>query len=277
MQVNNSLQKKLKQLQKEIAQYPSAVIAFSGGVDSTFLACIAKEVLGDKLLLVTACSSTYPEEERKEAQELAENLGIRRMQIKSNEMEIAGFSDNPPERCYYCKRELFQRLLDVARQEKMAVVFDGTNADDAQDYRPGRRALAELGIASPLMNAGMTKEDIRMYSREYGLATAEKPAYACLASRFPYGEKITPEKLLRVGATESAVRKLGFKQFRIRSHGNLARVELAPDELERGWLQRKEIRDICRKNGFTYAALDLEGYRTGAMNESLDKDTLNLS
>ncbi len=272
--METSVQKKLQQLKEEIARYPSALIAFSGGVDSTFLARIAKEVLGDTLLLVTAYSSTYPEEEREESLVLAENMGIRQLQIESEETDIDGFSDNPPDRCYYCKRELFQRLVDVAKQEGMAVVFDGTNADDTQDYRPGRRALKELGIVSPLMKAGMTKEDIRECSREYRLATAEKPAYACLASRFPYGEKITPEKLLRVGAAERAVRDLGFRLFRIRSHGNLARVEFAPDELEQGWRERDRILEICRKNGFTYTAIDLKGYRTGAMNETLDEDTL---
>ncbi len=260
---------KLEKLKDIIGGYKSAVIAFSGGVDSTFLAKVASMVLGDKVLLITATSSTYPFYELEEAKALAKQLGVRQEVITSEEIDIPGFADNPPDRCYYCKGELFTMINQIAEKEKFEVVFDGSNAEDLNDYRPGRKAIKELGIISPLCDAGLSKNEIRDYSRELKLATADKPSYACLASRFPYGEKITGNKLDRVGKVELELRGLGFKQFRVRSHNDLARVELASDEMEKGWKVRSEISAICKKEGFVFVSLDLEGYRTGAMNEEL--------
>lgn len=262
---------KLKTLKNIIGQYSSAAIAFSGGVDSTFLAAVAKEVLGDRILLVTATSSTYPFYEMDESKVLAKEFNLKQKVIVSEEIDIPGFSDNPPDRCYYCKSELFGLIKHIAEQEDYEVVFDGSNADDLDDFRPGRKAIKELGVKSPLCEAGLTKDDIRKYSKEMGLATADKPSYACLASRFPYGEQITKEKLDRVGKAEFEIRKLGFHQFRVRSHGDLARVEFAPDEMEYGWQKREQLLAICKDSGYTYVSIDLQGYRTGAMNEVLSE------
>jgi uncharacterized protein len=261
---------KLEALKILLKKHPSAVIAFSGGVDSTFLACMAKDVFpSEKILLVTATSSTYPESELSEAKALASRLGLNHRIIVSEEIEIPGFSENPPDRCYYCKRELFAKISAIAQAEGYAAVFDGSNVDDLSDFRPGRRALSELGVLSPLLDAGLTKKDIRELSAGYGLPTADKGSFACLASRFPYGEAITEEKLDRVGKAEESVRALGFKQVRVRSHGDLARVEIEPEDLDKGWKLRREISAACKKAGFVFACIDCDGYRTGAMNEAL--------
>jgi uncharacterized protein len=262
---------KLAKLKEIIGRYRSAVIAFSGGVDSTFLSRVAGEVLNKNILLVTARSSTYPAREFNEAQGLAILLDLPFIDIVSEETEIAGFAENPPDRCYFCKRELFTKIREIAKDKGFAVIFDGSNLDDTCDYRPGRKALTELEVVSPLCEAQLTKEDIRAYSRQYNLPTAEKPAFACLASRFPYGETITAVKLERIGAAEEALRAMGFMQLRVRNHGDCARIELAPADLERGWSKRVEITKACKQAGFIYVALDMQGYRTGAMNEALKK------
>jgi uncharacterized protein len=262
-----------EQLNRVIGRYRSAVIAFSGGVDSTFLASVAGEVLDKRVLLVTASSSTYPTSELAAAVALAGSMGLPHRVIESEETDIPGFSDNPPDRCYYCKKELFSKIKKIADAEGLDAVFDGSNSDDLSDYRPGRRAMAELGVVSPLLEAGLTKAEIRRLSRERGLPTADKPAYACLASRFPYGEKITGEKLKRIDLAEAGLRSLGLGQFRVRSHGDCARVEVAPESIESAWARRQEVAAICKKAGFVFVALDLEGYRTGAMNEALTLTT----
>jgi uncharacterized protein len=259
---------KLEKLKRVISSTDSAVIAFSGGVDSTFLARVAKDVL-NKLLLVTATSSTYPERELKGAIELSKGMELPHKIIISEELNIPGFTRNPPDRCYHCKKELFLKIKQIAFEEKYESVFDGSNTDDLGDYRPGRKALAELGIISPLCEAGMTKEDIRKYSQRYGLSTASKATFACLASRFPYGEEITKEKLSRVGKAEEVLYKMGFRQFRVRSHENVARIEVVKEEMDAAWSRRQELAKICKDAGFTFVTLDLDGYRTGAMNEVL--------
>lgn len=260
---------KILVLQAYLKKYNSAVIAFSGGVDSTFLAKAAKMVYGDKLLLITATSSTYPFYELEEAKSLADLLEINHRIIVSEELNIPGYSDNPPDRCYYCKNELFQKIKFITAEEGFEVVFDGTNADELNDFRPGLKAKKELGVISPLAETGFTKSDIRFYSGKFNLPTATKQSYACLASRFPYGEKITKEKLERVGLAEYEIRKLGFSQFRIRSHENLARLEFVEHELEEAWKKRNKIHVICKTVGFNYVTIDLIGYRTGSMNEIL--------
>jgi len=265
------MEEKLENLKARLNVYKSAVIAFSGGVDSTFLARIAKDVYGDKLLLITATSSTYPFYELEEAKSLSLLLGIKHKIIVSEEIDIPGYADNPPDRCYYCKSELFGKIKYIAAKEGYEVIFDGINADDLKDFRPGMKAKQEKGVISPLAETGFTKNDIRYFSTELNLPTAAKQSYACLASRFPYGEKITKIKLDRLEMAEFEVRKLGFTQFRIRSHENLARLEFIPSEMDKAWDIKSQLADICKKLGFSYITIDLTGYRTGSMNEVLSE------
>jgi uncharacterized protein len=262
---------KLQLLITHHKEYKSAVVAFSGGVDSTFLARIAKDVFGDNLLLITANSSTYPFYELEEAKSLAALMGIKHKIIVSEEIDIPGYADNPPDRCYYCKSELFAKIKYIASKEGYEVIFDGSNADDQKDFRPGMKAKLEKGVISPLADSGFTKNDIRHFSEELNLPTASKQSYACLASRFPYGEKITKVKLDRLAMAEYEVRKLGFTQFRIRSHENLARFEFIPSEMDKAWGLKDKLTDICKNSGFNYITIDLNGYRTGSMNEVLSE------
>jgi len=269
------MEEKLNILNNRLKEFKSSVIAFSGGVDSTFLARIAKDVYGDNLLLITATSSTYPFYELEEAKSLALLLGIKHKIIVSEEIDIPGYADNPPDRCYYCKSELFGKIKYIANKEGYEVIFDGSNADDLKDFRPGMKAKQEKGVISPLAEIGFTKSDIRHFSKELNLPTATKQSYACLASRFPYGEKITIEKLDRVGAAEFEIRKLGFTQFRIRSHESLARLEFTPTEMNKAWEIKDQLTEICKQSGFAYITIDLTGYRTGSMNEVLSDSEKN--
>jgi uncharacterized protein len=270
------MEDKLITLKNRLKDYKSAVIAFSGGVDSTFLARIAKDVYCDNLLLITATSSTYPFYELEEAKSLAALLDIKHKIIISEEIDIPGYADNPPDRCYYCKSELFGKIKYIASQEGYEAVFDGSNADDLKDFRPGMKAKQEKGVISPLAETGFTKSDIRYFSGKLNLPTASKQSYACLASRFPYGEKITKVKLDRLAVAEFEVRNLGFTQFRIRSHENLARIEFIPSEMDKAWGIKDKLTEICQKSGFNYITIDIKGYRTGSMNEVLtDTDKIS--
>ena len=263
------MEEKLILLKTRLKEYMSAVIAFSGGVDSTFLARIAKDVYGDNLLLITATSSTYPFYELEESKSLSLMLGIKHKIIISVEIDIPGYADNPPDRCYYCKSELFGKIKYIAVQDGYEAVFDGSNADDLKDFRPGMKAKKEKGVLSPLAETGFTKNDIRHFSGILNLPTATKQSYTCLASRFPYGEKITKVKLDRLAMAEYEVRNFGFSQFRIRSHDNLARFEFIPSEMNKAWDLKDKLTEICHRNGFNYVTIDLNGYRTGSMNEVL--------
>ena len=265
-----ALEAKKQKLLDILRELGGCVIGFSGGVDSTFLFAVAAGVLGERALAVTATSETYPERELREANDLAAKIGGRHRVIVSEELDIPGFAENPTDRCYHCKSELFTKLRKVAAEEGLPHVADGSNVDDRGDYRPGRRALRELGVRSPLEEAGLSKADIRELSKVMELPTWDKPSFACLSSRFPYGVTITREKLTVVGRAEEALRDLGLRTLRVRHHGDVARLELGAEEFGRvtNGLRDEVVRRV-KAAGYTYVALDLQGYRTGAMNEAL--------
>lgn len=269
--VKTSQQAKLKQLQQMLKDLKSCVIAYSGGVDSTFLIKVAYDTLGKNALAVTATSSTYPKRELQDAKRYAHKIGIPHVIIHSEELEIPKFSDNPPQRCYYCKKELFRKIQQIAKEHRLNAVLDGSNADDRFDYRPGATARKELGIKSPLKDVGLTKQEIRGLSHTMYLESAEKPAFACLASRFPYGVKITNERLKQVESAEEFLFSLGVKQYRVRYHNHIARVEVATNDFQTILTHARQIVKRFKKLGFTYITLDLEGYRTGSLNEVLKK------
>ncbi|MBU1078207.1 MAG: ATP-dependent sacrificial sulfur transferase LarE [Spirochaetes bacterium] len=265
-------QKKLVKLKNIIGDLSSVVVAYSGGVDSTFLAKVSVDVLGKKrVLAATATSSTYPKAEYKDAKEFAGSLGIPWMHFISEELNIKGFKDNSPLRCYFCKKELFGKLLKIAKEKRFSSVIDGSNFDDLKDFRPGMKALTELNIISPIKLAGLSKEEVRILSRRLGIPSWHKPSFACLSSRFPYGEKITVEKLSRVEKAESFLKQYNLKQLRIRSIQDTARIELDPRDFKKIFKDHKKIVQKLKQIGYVYISLDLEGYRTGSMNEVLGK------
>jgi uncharacterized protein len=262
----------LKRLQSNLEKIGSLAVAYSGGVDSTFLLKVAHDVLKDKVIAITGRSATFPEREFKEASSFTRRAGIKHIVIQSAELEIKGFSDNQPDRCYLCKYELFSKIKALARKHRINWVAEGSNIDDLDDYRPGMKALRELGIISPLQDAGLNKDSIRKLSKKMGLPTWDKQSFACLASRFPYGEKITRDKLAMVDKAEQYLINLGFQQVRVRYHGDTARIEVAEAE-KRKFFNLKLMNDVHKKFrgiGFAYCALDLQGYRTGSMNEVID-------
>lgn len=265
------MEEKLELLKENMKRMGRLAVAFSGGVDSTFLLKVAHDVLGASVLAVTARSVTFPDREFREAADFVRELGIKHHVLVFDELEVPGFSDNPPDRCYLCKKELFSKIKAFAREQGIDHIADGSNLDDLDDYRPGMKALKELGVISPLKEAGLRKEEIRILSKEMGLPTWNKPGFACLSSRFPYGEKITEEKLDMVNQGEEFLISLGFDLVRVRCHGKIARIEVAVEArskffdtalMDRIYLRFKEI-------GFTYVCLDLKGYRTGSMNETI--------
>jgi uncharacterized protein len=247
------------------------VVAFSGGVDSSYLAYAAHRVLGDDALAVTAESPSYPQSHRAMAIRVAADFGIPHRFVRTREMESHDYRANRPDRCYLCKSELFSVLADLRDELGFDAVAYGVNVDDVDDYRPGHRAAAEGGVLSPFLGAGMTKGDIRVLSRAAGLPTAELPASACLSSRLPYGTEVTPERLRQVEEGEERLRALGFRQVRLRHHVHLARIEIAPDELPRALAPEmaRAIADAIKPLGFRWVSLDLEGYRSGSLNEVL--------
>ena len=262
---------KLERLRERLRVIGGAVVAFSSGVDSTFLLRVAHEELGDRVIAATIRSHTFPRRELDEAEAFCRAEGIRHEVIDSEELDIPGFAENPPDRCYHCKRELFGKLLAFAHENGLATVLEGSNIDDDGDYRPGRRAIRELGIVSPLHDVGLTKAEIRALSREMELPTSDKPSFACLASRFPYGERITVLGLERVEKAEQWLLDagLGLTQLRVRSHGDLARIEVPSADIPRLAARAAEIAAAFKDLGFAYVTLDLLGYRTGSMNEIL--------
>lgn len=271
MKIPVELKGRYDKLLEKIREMNSVVVAFSGGVDSTFLLAAAREALGNRVLAVTARSATYPEEECRKAMSLADRLGVRTQVIQTSEMADPAFTSNPANRCFFCKKTLFSALKELALNEGYKAVVEGSNADDLNDYRPGMQAAEELGIRSPLVEVGFTKHHIRTVSRALGLSTWDKPALACLASRIPYGEEITRDRLKRINQAEALIRSHGVSQVRVRDHGAVARIEIALDEFERliRPKHREEITIALKALGYKYISLDLEGYRAGAMNESM--------
>ncbi len=266
-----TLSEKYDKLKEYLLSLESVAVAFSGGVDSTFLLKAAHDIMGDKAIAVTAKSKVFPEREMKEAEAFCKEEGIRQIVFNLNQLEIEGFKDNPHDRCYICKRELMSKIKTIAEENSLNYAAEGSNIDDLGDYRPGLQAVSELGIKSPLRYAGLNKAEIRELSKMMDLKTYDKPSFACLASRFPYGEKITGEKLKMIDKAEQLLLNLGFNQIRVRIQGKTARIEACENDFPR--LFEKETRDKIisefKEYGFTYISADLQGYRTGSMNETL--------
>lgn len=270
--MNEEIREKLENLRASIARSGPLAVAFSSGVDSTLLLKVAADVLGGGVIAVTARSRSFPERESREAAQFCRELGVKQIFTDVDQLSIEGFRENPPDRCYICKKELFGTMMAAAAEQGFSKVAEGSNMDDLGDYRPGLRAISELGVLSPLREAGLYKAEIREISRELGLPTWKKQSFACLATRFMYGEHITDEKLERVDRAEQLLMDLGFGQLRVRIHGEdgkLARIEIMPEEFEKLLACREEIVREFKKFGFEYTAMELAGYRMGSMNGSL--------
>ncbi len=275
--MTEELNKKYTSLQNYFMQLGSVAIAFSSGVDSTFMLKVAHDVLGDKAVAVTVRSHLFPAREKTEAADFCKREGIEHIFIDSDEMKIPGFKENPKDRCYICKHSIFEEIIAVARERGLKYVCEGSNLDDNGDYRPGLKAIAELGVKSPLRECNFWKSEIRAISKELGLATWKKPSFACLASRFVYGETITKEKLGMLEKAEQLLLDLGFVQERVRIHsfgtgetsGTIARIEVAPEDFSKLLEHREKILSEFKTLGFNYVSMDLRGYRTGSMNETL--------
>lgn len=269
--ITDELLNKYNKLKDYILELKSLAIAFSGGVDSTFLLKVAHEVLGDKAIAITSISCLIPVREREESSEFCNDNNIKHLIIMPDPLSIEGFSENPKDRCYICKKALFKQIINAAFENGISYVAEGSNLDDEGDYRPGLKAIAELEVLSPLRAAGLTKSDIRALSKMLGLNTWDKPSYACLASRFVYGEKITAEKLLMIDKAEQYLYELGYRGMRVRIHKDVARIELSPEDIS-GFMEEKvryQVSEYFKNIGFNYVSLELTGYSMGSMNKTL--------
>jgi uncharacterized protein len=267
------LTEKLNHLATIFHDMGSLVVAYSGGVDSTLVLRLAYEYLGDRAVAVTAVSASLPAHELEDAQAIARGIGVQHVLIDSQETDDPSYLANAPNRCYFCKSEVYDQLVDFARREAYAHIADGTNADDVGDHRPGRQAALERGVRSPLQEAGVTKNEVRALAREYGLPNWDKPAAACLSSRIPYGSTITVASLSQVEQAEFALRQMGFRQLRVRHHDQVARIEVKPVDFEKVLGQRDAITAALKQAGYTYVTLDLTGFRSGSMNEAIRSST----
>lgn len=267
------INEKFEKLKNYLSSLESVVVAFSSGVDSTFLLKTAHDVLGDKVIAVTAESCSFPKRELNEAKLFCQKEGIKHIVVESEELEIDGFCKNPVNRCYLCKKELFEKITEIAKENNIKNIVEGSNIDDNGDYRPGLQAVSELNIKSPLRYAELNKNEIRELSKKLELNTWDKQSFACLSSRFVYGEEITKEKLSMVDKEEQLLLDLGFHQLRVRIHGTIARIEVLPDEFPKLIEEKNRLKIVTEfeKYGFTYISMDLKGYRTGSMNETLKK------
>lgn len=267
------LLEKYEKLKEDLIKYKGVSVAFSSGVDSTFLLYAAHDALGDNALAITAESNSFPKRESMEARDYCKELGVKQLICHPEELQIEEFVNNPVNRCYICKKEIFTQIIKLAKEYNTGIVVEGSNLDDNGDYRPGHQAIKELGVKSPLRDCGFTKAEIRELSNYFNIPTWDKPSYACLASRFPYGEKITAEKLDMVDKAEQYIMDLGFRQVRVRIHDKIARIELLAEDMDRFMdvKIREGVYEEFKKIGFEYTALDLKGYRTGSLNENLNK------
>src|ERR687893_907880 len=267
-----TLEKKLRELEEIISPYGSALVAFSGGVDSSLALAIAARALPrGRVLAVTSNNETYLSSELDLARGFAASLGVEHLVVNTRELDDPNYASNPANRCYFCKSTLYSDLSGIAGERGLACVVDGANADDEGDYRPGRKAAKELEVVSPLSIARVSKAEVRELAKHLGLPSWDKPALACLSSRFPYGQEITPEKLAQVARAEEFLREQGFRQVRVRHHGEIARLEVGPEEMERAFALREKISAELREAGFLYVALDMSGYASGSLNAALGK------
>jgi pyridinium-3,5-biscarboxylic acid mononucleotide sulfurtransferase len=272
--MNSSTQEKYRQLQQNVADLGSVLVAYSAGVDSTLVLRVAHDTLAEHVIAATGLSDTYPEEEMAEARTLAAEMGVEHVMVRTEELTDPRYAMNSHQRCFFCKNELYGKLRELADERGIAHIVDGTNADDMGDHRPGLRAARQIGVRSPLQEVGMTKAEIREISNELGLRTWDKPAFACLSSRFPYGTPITLEKLKQVAEAERGIRQLGFRGFRVRHHDKLARLEVDPSDFPRVLEHHDEIVACVRAAGYRFVTLDLQGYRSGSLNEGLSSTVL---
>ncbi len=266
-EIRRASEPKVERLRRAMADCGGALVAFSAGVDSTFVLAVARQVLGERAVALTAHSPSVPQAEREEARALARRLGVRHLEVRSLEGDDPRYAANGTDRCYYCKSELYRLCQEAARREGLAVILDGFNADDRRDHRPGHQAALEQGVRSPLAEAGLGKDEVRAWSAAMGLPTWDKPQMACLASRLPYGTEVTPERLAQVERAEAGVRAAGLRNFRVRHHGDIGRLEVAAEELELAFARRESLLSAVKAAGFKLAVLDLEPFRSGRLNE----------
>ncbi|MFH1421541.1 MAG: ATP-dependent sacrificial sulfur transferase LarE [Planctomycetota bacterium] len=268
---DKSVKRRINKLHKILSEMESAVVAFSGGVDSSLLLSFACEIIGDRVLAVTAVSPTYPNDELRIAKQIAKKTGVELVVINTNELKDKRFSENPPDRCYFCKLNLFSKLRDIAKRNKIKHILDGSNIDDMKDYRPGRKAAKEFNVRSPLQEAGLTKKDIRQLAKKRDLPNWNKEPLACLASRFPYKAVINAADLKQVDNAEKFLRQLGFTNIRVRHHGTVARIEVSDNQITKlsKPVVRKKVTENLRKFGYEHITVDLQGYRTGSFNKGL--------